>query len=114
MLSREQILAADDRRRDLVEVPEWGGSVYVTVMSGTARDDWEAWLVGQRKDGTISNARAHLVVATVVDETGARLFSLEDVVALGQKSSTALDRLVAVARRLNKLGDQAIEDAEKN
>ena len=55
-----------------------------------------------------------LAAAAVVDETGARLFSDDDVTALTQKSAQALDRVFAVADKLNQLGGQAVEDAEKN
>lgn len=113
MLTREQILSAEDRVRELVEVPEWGGAVYVAVMSGTARDAWEAALI---KDGKpdLEHMRAKLAAATVTDEAGDCLFSAADVAALSARSSVALDRIVAVARRLNKLGIEGLEAARGN
>ena len=41
LLSRDEILAASDLTKELVEVPEWGGSVYVRAMTGTERDSYE-------------------------------------------------------------------------
>lgn len=113
MLTRDQILSAEDRARELVEVPEWGGSVYVSVMSGTARDAWEAALL---KDGKpdLEHMRAKLAAATIVDELGACLFSPADVAALSSRSSVALDRIITVARRLNKLGIEGFEAAKGN
>lgn len=113
MLTREQILKADDRTRELVEVPEWGGSVYVSVMSGTARDAWEAALL---KDGKpdFEHMRAKLAAATVVNEAGKPLFTPADVKELSSRSAVALDRIVSVARRLNKLGVEGLEAAKGN
>jgi hypothetical protein len=114
MLTREQILGASDVKREEVKVPEWGGSVLVSVMSGAARDAWESTLIGPDGKAVLTDARAKLVAACVVDEGGAPLFSAADVEALSARSSIALERIVRVARRLNKLGDAEFKEAEKN
>jgi hypothetical protein len=116
-LSRDQILTADDCKREAVEVPEWGGTVYVATMTGTARDAWEQSLVVRRNgksETNLENMRARLAVACIVDESGARLFKDEDAAALGAKSSRALERLAKVAQRLNGIGDAELEIAEGN
>ena len=38
ILTAQDIFDADDRIVEKVEVPEWGGSVYVRAMTGTADD----------------------------------------------------------------------------
>lgn len=114
MLTRDQILAADDLKREIVEVPEWGGSVYVAMMSGDARDAWEASIIDGQGNATLRDVRAKLVAATITDEAGVRLFTAEDVAGLSKRSAVALDRVVNVARRLNRLGSQELEDAAKN
>jgi hypothetical protein len=112
-LSRDAILAAEDRKVEEVEVPEWGGTVKVATMTGTQRDSWEQSLVG--KTGVnIANIRARLVAACVVDDSGARLFTDEDAIALGNKSAIALDRVAKVAQRLNGLGKEDVEAARGN
>ena len=113
MLTRDDILKAEDRAVEVVEVPEWGGSVRVATMSGAARDRFEASLLVNGK-ADVSNAHAKLVAASVVDDDNQPLFSATDVEALGQKSAAALNRIVAVARRLNRLGEQELEDARGN
>lgn len=112
-LSRDAILKADDRKVETVEVPEWGGSVLVSVMSGTARDAFEASLVEGGK-ANVTNARAKLLAACLVDEKGALLFGPDDIEALGRKSATALDRVVRVAQKLNRLTEADLGAAEKN
>lgn len=114
MLTREQILAAKDRAREEVPVPEWGGTVFVSVMSGRARDAWEASLVDRDRSPVFEDMSAKLAAACITDADGRLLFSAEDVVELSEKSAAALHRIVAVARRLNRLGAQGLEDAKGN
>lgn len=113
MLTREQILAADDRHYEVVEVPEWGGSVRVATMTGAQRDAFEASLLsGGAPD--LTNARAKLVAYCCVDDSGNPLFTAADVEALGRKSAAALNRVAEVARRLNLLGEEGVEAAKGN
>lgn len=113
MLTKEQILAADDRASEIVEVPEWGGSVRVSAMSGAQRDRFEMSLLVDGKP-SIENAHAKLVASSVVDDSGNPLFSPSDIEALGRKSAAALNRIVAVARRINRLGESELEAAKGN
>lgn len=116
-LNREAILAAEDLPRELVEVPEWGGAVYVRALTGAERDQFEASIVEQRgRDMRMNmrNIRAKLVALTVVDEDGQRIFTDDDVAALGGKSAAALDRLFAVAQRLSGLSKEDVEELAKN
>jgi len=117
LLTKEQILDAQDLETREVEVPEWGGVVLVKGMTGVERDDFEAqMIVGKGKNTTVNmkNVRAKLVAASVVDEDGQRLFTDQDVQALGKKSAAALDRVFAVAQRLSKIGKDDIEELAKN
>lgn len=117
LLTRESILAAEDLRRETVSVPEWGGEVLVRALTGKERDAFEngMWIgdPGQRRLNA-ENLRARLVAATVIDESGKKLFSDADVEALGAKSGAALDRVYEVAARLSGIGKDDLERAEKN
>jgi len=104
LLTRAAILAAEDLGREVVPVPEWGGSVLVRGLTGRERDAFEASIVRMRGGGvsaSLENIRAKLVAMTVIDDDGARLFEDRDVRALGDKSGAVLDRLFDVARRLS-------------
>jgi len=114
MLTRDQILKAQDRRTETVKVPEWGGELIVASMSGTTRDEFEASIVTADGDANMRNMRAKLVSACLVDEKGARLFDAADVEALGAKNAAVLDRIVKVAQRLNRLGDKELEELKGN
>jgi hypothetical protein len=119
-LTREAILGAEDLAREEVQVPEWGGSLFVRSMTGTDRDAWEQSLVPSEGKGgkvgkaDVRNIRARLVALCAVDEAGQRLFTDADVQALGAKNAVALDRCARVAQRLNGLTPEALEDAKGN
>jgi len=105
MLSREAILQADDLPREAVAVPEWGGELYVRTLTGTERDRLEASLQGKKDRVDLENVRARFAVLTICDEQGTRLFTHADISKLGKKSAAALDRVFAVAQRLNGFSD---------
>jgi len=114
LLSKAQILQANDNKTEQIEVPEWGGEVIVAVMSGHARDRLEASIVGKNGGSNLQNIRAKYVAASLVDENGDLLFSESDIAALGKKSAAALDRVFAVAQRLNHITDDDVEALAKN
>ena len=93
LLNRDAILAANDVKKELVKVPEWGGEIYISLMTGESRDAWEQSLVAT-KGTNLDNIRARLVAFTAVGEDGKRIFSNEDAALLGQKSANALERCV--------------------
>jgi hypothetical protein len=115
MLSKQQILEAKDVRTETVAVPEWGGEVLVKTMSGTERDAYEVSLATGDKPGlpNLVDVRARLLVFTLVNEDGSRIFTLDEIGVLGAKSAAALDRLFDAARRLNGIGRE-IEVLAKN
>lgn len=117
-LTREDILGADDRTTEVVEVPEWGGAVIVKPLSGTERDQYEASFVTYRRNekGAMevagiqtANVRARLVSLSVVDGEGKRLFAEKDILSLGDKSAAALERVFKVAQRISALTDKDVE-----
>ncbi len=112
-LTKEQALNADDLRSQEVEIPEWGGSVWVRTMTGEERDAFEVAVMngdGIHRD----NFRARLAVATVVDVEGDRVFEDSDIGPLGRKSAAALDRIMGVAMKLNGLSKDDVEDMVGN
>ena len=114
MLSREAILNSDDLPRELVHVPEWGGDVYVSTLNGTQRDAFEQSITGKKNKMNLDNVRARFAVLTICDESGMRLFNSSDAEQLGKKSAAALDRVFAVAQRLNGFSDADSEELAKN
>jgi len=112
LLSRDAILAADDREYEVVPCPEWGGEVRLRSLTGAERDAYEQSLVqtrGKSREMNLRNARAKLVALCAVDESGKRLFTDADVNALGKKNAKPLDRLFDAARRLSGLSGDDVD-----
>lgn len=117
MLTREQILGANDLVFEDVEVPEWGGMVRVRCLTAAERDAFEAAIMRQTASGVqveMTNLRAKLCAMTIVDEAGNRLFSDEDAKLLGQKSAAALQRVFDVAMRLSRFTQTEIDALAQN
>lgn len=116
-LSREEILSADDLRKELVPVPEWGGEVWVRALTGTERDTFEATSIVQKgKDHEVNlrDIRARLCIFAICDAQGKRLFGAHDIEILGAKSSAALSRVYEVAERLSGFSKKDMEELAKN
>ena len=116
LLTRAQILETQDLGREVVPVPEWGGSVVMRGLTGRERDAFEASIVrmqrgapGAGMERSLQNIRARLVAMAAIDESGARLFEDRDVRALGEKSAAALDRLFDAARRLSGMSEADVK-----
>ena len=112
-LTREEILALDDREGEWVEVPEWKGRrFYVAPMDGESRGVWDQQMLslrGNRLAINADNVDARIVALTVVDpETKELLFTFEDVVKLGHKNALALRRLSGVGARLSGIDAEAV------
>jgi len=117
LLSKTDILSADDLKIQDVAVPEWHGSVRIRSLSGRERDAFEAGLVkgeGKERKVDMANMRARLVGLTVINEFGERLFTDDEVELLGAKSGAALDRVFSAAQRLNGLASEDVEQLTKN
>lgn len=122
IMTRDEILEADDLNVEDVPVPEWSKKnpdkkVRVRGLTGTDRDAFEtSLLVGAGKNQKIStlNIRAKLAALSIVDSNNEPLFNLNDIERLGKKSAAALDRVFAVAQRLSKITDDDVEELAKN
>lgn len=120
LLTKADILAADDLPTEDVEVPEWGGTVRVRGLSGSQRSLVEATMVAAKGQAVeirveaFKTLRERLVAASLVDENGKRLFSDAEVGVLGEKSGNALTRVFKVASRLSGMDDGQVQEIAGN
>jgi hypothetical protein len=81
ILTRDAILAAEDREYTTVDVPEWGGSVRLRSITVRERDRYEASLLEQKgKDRKVNldNARAKLIILCAVYDACRKLCGISD------------------------------------
>jgi len=109
MLTREQILAADDLPREKVDTPEWNGEVWVRTLTVGQRERWERMVADHQ--GEILPT---VVVMTACDEAGNLLFTEEDIPALAGKSAAPVGRIAETALKLAKVSASDQEELKKN
>jgi len=116
-LTAAEIFETDDSRVERVEVPEWGGYVFIRGLTGEERDAFENSIIegrGRNREINLRNFRAKLVVAAAVNSKGQQLFSdSSHVMRLGKKSARALERLFEKAQELAGLREEDINEMTK-
>ena len=111
-LSAEQILAADDLGLLKVIVKEWGGEVFVRVMSVGERDSYERMWIGRKETG-VENFRTEYLARVLCDETGTLLFTREQIEALSKKSGAVMGKLFDKALKHNNMTEADVEELGK-
>ena len=117
ILTRDQILSANDLETKLVPVPGWGGEVKIQALTGAQRDAFEASMLaakGKDQQRNLVNIRARLCALSIVDESGNRLFTDADVKFLGNKSAAALQSVFEAAQKLNGMTPSDVEELAGN
>lgn len=114
-LTKEQILSADDLATEVVEVPEWGGSITLRTITGTERDHLEATISADGGIKNMDNLRARLIILSAVDDDGKKLFTMKDDLALlGGKSARVLSTVFTVAMKLSGFSKKDVDELTEN
>ena len=98
---RDRILAVDDLGSEDVEVEEWGETLTVRGLTAGEVEEFGR----QANEGTLTNIMPTLVAMTVINGTGERMFSDDDIEQLAGKSPAAIKTLFDAAQRLSGIGD---------
>jgi hypothetical protein len=110
MLSKEAIMTTVSCKVQELEVPEWGGTVYLRQISGAERDAFEASVMGNK----LNNLRGRFAVLVLSDENGKRMFLDSEANSVGEKNGKALDRVFEAGRKFNGMTDDDVAELEKN
>lgn len=110
MSLRDQILAATTQLKPrAVQVPELGGTVYVRPLSLGGVGRFRALVEKDQARAPIA-----LLVEGLCDETGKRLFTMEDEAVLSDLPGAAANRLLEEINEISGLGAKAAESASGN
>ena len=112
-LTRDAILGADDLPIERVEVPDWGGCIYVKTLTGTERDQFEQMATDRRakKRFDVRGLKVRLIGMALCDKTGKLLFGGDsDVEQLNKKSGAALERVYKTVSKLSGLTQEDLEE----
>lgn len=116
--TRDLILNADDIELVKLPVPEWKDKegniidIYVKQMSG--RDSEEYIEATNEAHGGYKQRNAKILVCSICDKDGNRLFTNDDIEALQDKNSRVMNRLVEDIVKINFKSADEIEDEAKN
>jgi hypothetical protein len=111
IVTRDQILSASDRIIEKVEVPEWGGHLYVRNMTAAERVEYDRWNIGENGVIDTSGVRIKAVIMCACDEKGVRMFTRENYDALSQRDGAAVIRIFIALTRINGLGQNSLAEA---
>lgn len=121
LLTREQVVACDDRRYETIPIPEWGGEVRVRSLTEPeyhAYRDSVMMRAGKDREVNELTMRACLVAACVVDADGKTIFTVDDLTGgkdpSKAKSAHAIAIIWKVAARLCGMDDDDIGEILKN
>lgn len=125
MLDRDRILsAARNFKRELIDVPEFGGRVWVREFTASECDVFsdlstriDAERNPEKREQMARLRTAKVVVWCACNEDGTRLFVDNDIEALGQAPYVAVNRIANAAVRLSGFGEaivQTLAEAQGN
>ena len=120
ILDRHKVLSAAVLKREIVEVPELGGSVHIQELAGGDRDAWVAEHFDtdgdepELRSGKARTFRASLVCLTLIDENGRRMFQDAEIERVAKFPSTILDLLYNASAKLSALDEESQKALEKN
>lgn len=102
-LTRDQIIGARRKAGEWVDVPEWGGSVFIRRITLAVLDQINAGIALG-----MSRLAAQIIYTIVDPDTGEPILSAEDAEAIAAKDDAALlIRLVSESNRINSLDADA-------
>jgi hypothetical protein len=101
------VLARKRKPVKSVEVPEWGGTVWLTPMSGV--DRFRLFTDTDKENPGLGYAK--IVVGTVTDEDGNRLFADAAAATLADQEGYIVHRLSDEAMAVNQMGEHAAKNS---
>ncbi len=115
-LTKQQILSTSPRLKE-VEVPEWGGSVFIRPL--TIHEQAKLADLGTKYEKSsvvdrMKNCTLRLVQWSVCDEQGNPLFEAGDLEPLMSKAASAFLRLQDAILALSGLTEESRKELEKN
>lgn len=118
LLTRQQIKEKDDLALEKVDVPEWGGHVFIRRLTSLEAGALmvAAGKMQEAKDEA-EQGKFHILIAakTICDESGVAMFDDDEGrQILSGKSQAAIGRLARASMKLNPLTDKNVDDAVKN
>ena len=114
LLTKEDVFKAKDLIIEKMDLPEWGGYLFIRVISGRERDQFEKSVQNKKGEIEFTNFRSRFAALVLCDDEGNRIFQEVDIAELSKKSSAALDRILDKGMKINGMKQEDVEDLVKN
>lgn len=111
MSSIEQRIRSAKMKLEELDVPEWGGTIYVRRLSSGERDVFFAAIDSAKNEDSKTGVERLIVSLALCDENGKAIFSSPD--ELKDLDAIAIDNVSLVAMRINAFTKEAKEDLAK-
>jgi hypothetical protein len=116
--SKDAILAlARSTKIERVEIDGLDAPIFVRGLSARERDAFEASCMagkGKARGLNMDNVRARLLVRSICDANGERVFADHEADALGAVPAAVIDRLFTIAQQLSGLSPTDVDDLAGN
>lgn len=114
-LDRASIRMKSVPKVEHISIPEWEGqTVCVRQLNSAERDRFEGESLDLKGQDFWINLRARLLVLTICDQEGNRLYEDEDLEEVSELPGTVADLLWNRSMSLNKMFKEDLEKTEKN
>lgn len=113
-LTKSLIFSANRNAMERVEVPEWGGAVFVRSVRGNEWMEFRDAVMNRQGEVIENTMMARLVALTICDAGGKRLFANDDWELVNELPLSPLMRVFRVAMKFNNLDDGDVEELSGN
>ncbi len=114
MSLKDDLLAVADLDVTLLDIPEWPDELYIRVLTGTERAEWQVFLAAQPEDAPNMDVLVKFLGYALCDSEGGRVLDEDDLPGLKAKNGIMLIKASTLALRLNGMSDEAVEEEVKN
>ncbi len=114
MSLRDRILQTKDIKSNIITVEQWGVDLDVRTMTAGERSSMVNSCT--KPDGTVDLEKMYplLIIAAVYDpETGAKVFTADDVAALQDKSASAVEFVAQKVMETSGMNPKAVDEEGK-
>lgn len=111
LLSADQILRAEDKDFEDIDIPLWGGTVRIQALSAAQTIEFVDSL---KSPAAKKNSNTKIVLMSCVDAEGNFIFTKDQLAQLKEKSLKVLNQVANRCLILNELSDEEPEENIKN
>ncbi len=101
------------KHRKLVTLPD--GNLYIKALTAMEQEEFETAMLDENgKAKTDVSLKAIMVIMSAEDESGEKIFTMDDLETLGEMPAADINKMFSVAQKLNNISDEDIGELTKN